>query len=490
MVLERAVRCAALFVFMVCTPFLASAQDITLTARTDGFSLSGDFLSFDGRYYRVMTEFGALTVDGDRVICSGDACVDVDTYAPELRISGSATLGDTLLPSMIEAFAFEIGAAFERTVSEGNISYVLTDRTTETPVATLNIVLSTSAQGFVDLILNKADVAMSIREVADQEADALIKEGHGDLRKSGRSQVIGLDALVVMHGETDRVHIDASSADASYVVTSPSNDWLAVLNENLGLDSAQVMHQKQASVDLDENTIAFAPYSLSDQRVHPSLVGSCGFAIAASRLTIKAEDYPLTVPLLLYLPERRQHPLIRQFLNFIRSDAGQLVVRRSGFIELTSERIPVSQQGARFAASIPRAGTHVPLSDLQSMVDVIGVAQRLSMTFRLASGSSILDAQSKSNIQQLAAEIRRGRFDGKTLILAGFSDGQGDAQLNKELSLKRANGVLSDLNRTVGADELTDLKIETYGFGEALPMACDDTRWGRNVNRRVEVWVR
>jgi phosphate transport system substrate-binding protein len=27
-------------------------------------------------------------------------------------------------------------------------------------------------------------------------------------------------------------------------------------------------------------------------------------------------------------------------------------------------------------------------------------------------------------------------------------------------------------------------------FGEAMPMACDDTAWGRQVNRRVEVWVR
>jgi phosphate transport system substrate-binding protein len=32
--------------------------------------------------------------------------------------------------------------------------------------------------------------------------------------------------------------------------------------------------------------------------------------------------------------------------------------------------------------------------------------------------------------------------------------------------------------------------ISVAAFGEALPMACDDSAWGREVNRRVEVWVR
>jgi phosphate transport system substrate-binding protein len=28
------------------------------------------------------------------------------------------------------------------------------------------------------------------------------------------------------------------------------------------------------------------------------------------------------------------------------------------------------------------------------------------------------------------------------------------------------------------------------GFGEALPIACDETPIGRELNRRVELWVR
>jgi len=37
---------------------------------------------------------------------------------------------------------------------------------------------------------------------------------------------------------------------------------------------------------------------------------------------------------------------------------------------------------------------------------------------------------------------------------------------------------------------LSRIKLEVEAFGEAMPMACDDSAWGRQVNRRVEVWVR
>jgi phosphate transport system substrate-binding protein len=40
---------------------------------------------------------------------------------------------------------------------------------------------------------------------------------------------------------------------------------------------------------------------------------------------------------------------------------------------------------------------------------------------------------------------------------------------------------------TINPDLLT---LDIDAFGEAMPMACDDSAWGRQVNRRVEIWVR
>ena len=81
-------------------------------------------------------------------------------------------------------------------------------------------------------------------------------------------------------------------------------------------------------------------------------------------------------------------------------------------------------------------------------------------------------------------------FDGRTLVFVGFSDGQGDAGLNKRLAQRRAEAVRAavlDVAETYDP-ERTEIAIDA--FGEALPMACDDTDWGRQINRRVEVWVR
>ena len=38
--------------------------------------------------------------------------------------------------------------------------------------------------------------------------------------------------------------------------------------------------------------------------------------------------------------------------------------------------------------------------------------------------------------------------------------------------------------------DFTQLDVSVQAYGEAMPMACDDTEWGRQVNRRVEVWIR
>ncbi|MDP3960108.1 MAG: hypothetical protein Q8Q26_08625, partial [Pseudorhodobacter sp.] len=48
---------------------VASAQDVTLTARDGSLRLDGSLQGFDGEFYRVETVYGLLTVDGEGVIC-------------------------------------------------------------------------------------------------------------------------------------------------------------------------------------------------------------------------------------------------------------------------------------------------------------------------------------------------------------------------------------------------------------------------------------
>ena len=64
----------------------------------------------------------------------------------------------------------------------------------------------------------------------------------------------------------------------------------------------------------------------------------------------------------------------------------------------------------------------------------------------------------------------------------GYSDSRGDVQHNFELSEARARAVMSHL---IGAG-VDPGRLEAVGFGEANPIADNETETGRQANRRVE----
>ncbi|MGE4326109.1 MAG: cell envelope biogenesis protein OmpA, partial [Pseudodonghicola sp.] len=75
-------------------------------------------------------------------------------------------------------------------------------------------------------------------------------------------------------------------------------------------------------------------------------------------------------------------------------------------------------------------------------------------------------------------------------LFVGFSDGDGPAEANRAIAQKRAESVRDAVLAAAKTAEAAQVEIGVDAFGEALPMACDDSDWGRQVNRRVEVWLR
>ncbi len=94
---------------------------------------------------------------------------------------------------------------------------------------------------------------------------------------------------------------------------------------------------------------------------------------------------------------------------------------------------------------------------------------------------SALSAKSKAAVVELMAQFEDGNVH--SIAIEGHTDSSGDADFNKQLSEKRAEAVKVKLvARGVDAD-----KITTVGFGEANPVADNNTRAGRIENRRVEI---
>jgi outer membrane protein OmpA-like peptidoglycan-associated protein len=106
-------------------------------------------------------------------------------------------------------------------------------------------------------------------------------------------------------------------------------------------------------------------------------------------------------------------------------------------------------------------------------------------------GSSVIDAKAKQEIDDAAAwakaEKAKGNTNGWLVEVVGFADTQGNTAKNRALSERRAQTVIQYLVGVHGLD-LRRL-VQPFGYGESKPVADNKTAEGRAKNRRVEIRI-
>jgi phosphate transport system substrate-binding protein len=479
---------------VVCMSDSALAQDVTLVAREGGIVLTGTLQGYDGEFYRIETSYGMLTVDGQGVICEGPACPDLIAPKATIRVVGAAD-AQVLLPVLFQAFAASRGLVYD--LADGT-SYQarLLDPESRKDLADLSFtplppVEATAAldSGAADLKLSfRAEAAFGTHSVA---ADALVAIVAPD---NPTPEISTIQLAGVLAGEVKNwAQIGGPDMPIVLHALRPEADIQAALAERLGgIETAMVLHPDlqtlTEAVAKDPWAIAISGRSAIAPARRMPLTDSCGFPLLPTALAIKAEDYPLSLPVMLLAPKRRLPLLTREFLDFLRTPAAQDVIAASGFIDRSASRQPMTSDGLRLINAIQGAGEDVTLADLKRLAGVMDGADRVSLTFRFEDGSSTLDAQSQDNLADLAQMIASGQHRNEKLVLAGFSDGSGAAEANLALSVERAAKVAQEL-AAIAPDLAADDLPVVEGFGEALPMACDETAIGRHLNRRVELWV-
>jgi len=106
-----------------------------------------------------------------------------------------------------------------------------------------------------------------------------------------------------------------------------------------------------------------------------------------------------------------------------------------------------------------------------------------NVTLRYEKGSARLQRKSQSRLDRLAAQLIA--FPDVHVKVAGFTDNVGAADVNLQLSQRRADSVITFLvGKGIAADRLT-----AKGYGEEDPIADNSTMEGRARNRRVSVSV-
>ncbi|MBK0398605.1 phosphate ABC transporter substrate-binding/OmpA family protein [Limibaculum sp. M0105] len=499
----------------------AQQRPVVTLKSLDGFTqLRGELVDFDGSTYTISTPLGTLQVDALQVRCEGDQCPKDEMFGAAFAIAGSNTIGDALMPALIEGYAFSMDADMENELGAVENESVLRIKSPDgREMAAIDVKAHGSNNAFQALADNAASIAMSSRVARDAEVAALAAAGIPDPRDGVGEHIVALDALTIVVHPDNPVQ-SLSTEDIAAIFGGDVTNWSEVggpdmpINVNALGDDSGTMDTFNLLV-LRPSGYAVAPSvrrfddnaALSDAvSSDPAGIGitslaytraarvlavrqECGIVSSPTSFSIKTEEYPLVRRLYLYENPKNLPAHARNLIRFAQSDDAQPIIEESGFVSLSTESRKLADEGERILYSIA-SDEEFSLPLMREMIAELRDAQRLSFAFRFTPGSSRLDPKSLADVKRLAEMIARGEFAGREVLLVGFTDAIGQFDLNRGLAVRRAQGVLDEIALAAGPAALATTRVTVQGFGELTPVGCNETFQGRFANRRVEVWVR
>jgi outer membrane protein OmpA-like peptidoglycan-associated protein len=115
------------------------------------------------------------------------------------------------------------------------------------------------------------------------------------------------------------------------------------------------------------------------------------------------------------------------------------------------------------------------------------VGEGIKITFRegiqFAVNSDVLSESSKTNLTELAQTLKK--YDDTNILIEGHTDITGSREHNMGLSDRRAESV-SNYLESIG---VASKRITNEGYGPDQPVGDNNTDYGRQQNRRVEVAI-
>ncbi len=96
---------------------------------------------------------------------------------------------------------------------------------------------------------------------------------------------------------------------------------------------------------------------------------------------------------------------------------------------------------------------------------------------------AVLQPVAKADLERLAVILNK--YSDTNILIEGHTDSTGPEEYNMELSRKRAEAVTAQL----AAVSVDPVRFTLVGYGEIQPIATNETEFGRQANRRVELAI-
>jgi outer membrane protein OmpA-like peptidoglycan-associated protein len=128
------------------------------------------------------------------------------------------------------------------------------------------------------------------------------------------------------------------------------------------------------------------------------------------------------------------------------------------------------------------ASLEAQLADLAAKKTERGIVITLGDVL-FATDQAQLNPDGIRTAQKLASVLQQ--HPQRSVLIEGFTDSTGSTAHNQELSERRAGAVQNVLADMGVARE----RVAMRGYGEAFPIAANDTNQSRQLNRRVEIYI-
>ncbi len=498
---------------------VASAEPVTLRSYDGAVALSGDLVEFTGDAFVLRTTIGVMRINAMQVSCEGAGCPDPRLLSSEFSVAGSDDIGASLMPALLLGYADSLDGDLVQARSGSALEMKILSPD-GVDLASVNLKSDASADAFSALLKGEAEIGMSARPIRDAEVDAFRRNGIEDMTDPEHERVLALDGLVIVVSPSNP--IDAlSEENIADIFAGGITNWSEVGGRDapinvysrdkqsgayelfetsilrpLGLElaaSARTYDSNDALSDdvaLDPNGIGFASISSVRSAKPMAIRTECGLIATPDAFGIKTEEYPLARRLFLYTKGGAMPPHARQLLRFAESSEAQGVIADAGFVDQGVESRTINQQGMRFAMAFTDPSPEFNYAQMRELASELITAERLSSTFRFNPGSSQLDNKAQLDVKRVIDYLARPEVGEKEVLVVGFTDSVGRADLNRTLSFRRADQVRASIEAEAPEGALSKIDFRVLGYGELAPIGCNESLAGRRINRRVELWIR